>query len=61
MVKTCKGDEVMKLTVDEVFRFRDNIGGQVFHNGAVNAFLNTRSDSEAADTVDSRARLTVAV
>ena len=57
VVKTRKGDEVMKLTVDEVFRFRDNIGGQVNLNGAVNAFLNIGSDREVADTVDSGARL----
>ena len=38
VVKTYKGDKVTKLTVEETFRFRGNIGGiAAISKGAVNA------------------------
>ena len=56
-VRTCKEDEAMKLTVDEVFTFRDNVGGREKRNDAVNAYLDILGDRNVADTVDSLAPL----
>ena len=58
VVKTYKGDKVTKLTVEETFRFRGNIGGiAAISKGAVNAKLDGISDSNGANTVESRAIL----
>lgn len=58
MVKKCKGDEKMTLTVDEIYRLRDNIGARAaIPKGAVDACLDITSDRRVADTAECLARL----
>ena len=54
VAKTYKGDKVTKLTVEETFRFRGNIGSIVVRSkGAVNAKL----DELAIATVQTQSRV----
>ena len=53
----CKEDEGMKLTVDEVFRYKNIVGGRASRKDTVNALLDFIGDSNGANAVDSRARL----